>query len=163
MTDQPIDEESKAQADRAAEVFGIVGAILKTEDKYVVGAVLGSMLATYIYDHDLDDQMDALHRLLVLAKNILNDLNAANGVLDVGDAQCRFVYEDGTREQMESDPAIAEFVREQTSRVRQALSELQAGKYSSIDEAMQAIGLSHVDADELEEIKSRLETRRKLS
>jgi len=81
----------------------------------------------------------------------------------VGDAQFQFVYEDGVREEMDKDPKIAEFVRDQTARVRQALADFQAGKYRSLDDAMQAAGLSQVDADDLEDLKDRITAARKPS
>ena len=113
--------------------------------------------------HDFDEQIDTLQRVLILAKSILRDMNAADGIQDVGDAQFQFVYEDGVREQIEKDPKLAEFVRDQTSRVRQALSDFQAGKYASIDDAMQAVGLSQIDPDDLEDLKDRLGSGRKPS
>jgi hypothetical protein len=162
MTDE-LSEESKAMASRAAEIYGQIAAMVKEEHQNVVGAVLGSMLAVYLSCHDIGEQMEVLHRLLILAKNILDDLNAANGVHNMGDAQFQFVYEDGVREEMEKDPKIAEFVRDQTARVRQALADFQAGKYRSLDDAMQAAGLSQVDADDLEDLKDRITAARKPS
>ena len=156
-------EELAVRSNRAAEVYGLVAAIVKQEDQAVIGAVLGSLLAAYLSTHDFEEQMDTLQRLLLLTKNILRDINMANGIQDQDGVQFQFVYEDGVREEMDKDPKMAEFVRDQTSRVRQALSDYQAGKYQSIDEAMQAVGLSHVDADQLEEITERLGTPRKPS
>ena len=158
-----LSEESNAMANRAAEVYGLVAAIVRDEHQNVVGAVLGSMLAAYLSAHDIEEQMDALQRLLILTTNVLRDLNAANDIHTVGDAQFEFVYEDGVREEMEKDPKIAEFVREQTARVRQALADFQVGKYRSVDEAMQAVGLSQVDADDLEDLKDRIIASRKQS
>lgn len=151
-----VDAETKAKADRAAAIYGQIADLLKKEGSHVVGAVLGSLLAAYLSAHDLIDQVDTLDQVVALASKILRDLNAANGIHDMGNVQFQFTYEDGIREEMEKDPKMAEFVRESTSRVRQALSDLQAGKYESIDEAMQAIGLGQVDPDDLEELKDRL-------
>ncbi len=162
--DQEMSDEHKAMASRAAEVYCQVAALMKDEDPSVVGAVLGSLLAGYLSAHDFDDQMDTLHRLLILAKNILRDINAANGIQDAGGGvQFQFVYEDGVREEMDKDPKIGEFVRDATSRVRQALSDYQAGKYGSVDEAMRAIGLLGVDPDDLEDLKEHLRSGKKPS
>lgn len=164
MADKPeIDEDTIKKADRAAEVFSLISAILKDEDEHVAGAALGSLVAGYIAAHDFDEQRDAMERLMLLASAILRDVNKANGIPAAGDVQFQLVYEDGVREEMEKDPKVAEFVREQTSRVHQAFSDLEAGKYDTIGEAMTAIGLKHVDPDELEEIKSKFSTSRKLS
>ena len=156
-------EELAARASRAAEVYGLVAAIVKQEDQAVIGAVLGSLLAAYLSTHDFEEQMDTLQRLLLLTKNILRDFNMANGIQDVDGVQFQFVYEDGVREKIEKDPKMAEFVRDQTSRVRQALSDYQAGKYSSVNKAMRSAGLMGVDADDLEDLKDRMIKTRKPS
>ena len=156
-------EELAARGNRAAEVYGMIAAIVKLEDAGVVGAVLGSLLAAYLSDYGLEEQLDTLQRLLLLTKNILRDINMANGIQDQDGVQFQFVYEDGVREEMDKDPKMAEFVRDQTSRVRQALSDYQAGKYGSVDEAMRSAGLMGVDADDLEDLKEHLRSGKKPS
>jgi hypothetical protein len=161
--DEKIDEKVAKMGSHAAVIYGQLAAIVKDEELSVIGAVLGALLAGFLSVHDFDEQMDVLQRVLTLVKGILRDMNTANGIQDAGDVQFQFVYEDGVREQIEKDPKMAEFVRDQTSRVRQALSDYQAGKYGSVDEAMRSAGLMGVDPDDLEDLKEHLRSGKKPS
>jgi hypothetical protein len=165
MKKAEINPDAGKQADQAKEIFDQIAPMLKDAHANVVGAVLGAMLAGYIGAHDPSDRNEAVDRVLLLASKIVGDIDRQNGIATEteGGVEFQFKYDDDVREQMETDPKLAEYVKDTTSRVRQALSDHHAGKYSSIDEAMRAIGLSEVDPDDLEEMQDRIVSGRKLS
>jgi hypothetical protein len=159
--DNKISKEEAAElAGRAKIIFQQIGAILKNEHPQVVGAATGMLLASYLASYEFMARDEAVNRLMSLVSSTLRDIDKANGVDTTIEFQVGF--DDTIREQMEKNPKMAEFVRESTARVRQALDEYQAGKYASIDEAMTAIGLSQVDPEDVPEDMV-LTERRKLS
>lgn len=56
-------------------------------------------------------------------------------------------YSDQAKAKMASDPDAAEFVRDVTSQIRQALHDFELGKYGSVDEALSSIGMQKADPD----------------
>lgn len=57
------------------------------------------------------------------------------------------VYDDEVKAAMDSDPKIAAMIREMTARMRQATADYEAGRYNSLDAAMEAIGATKVEPD----------------
>lgn len=54
-------------------------------------------------------------------------------------------YTEQAKRQMAADPEAAEFVRDTTSRIRQAIADFQEGRYLTIDDALHAIGMTKTD------------------
>lgn len=81
----------------------------------------------------------------------------------------KVAYSDQVKEQAAENPEMAEALRDFTSRMRQAMHDFEAGKFSSRDEAMRSIGGEKVDPDEvpeevmdaMEEMEEEMEKRKK--
>jgi hypothetical protein len=54
---------------------------------------------------------------------------------------------DQVREQMESDPKMAEFIRQFSADYRQAQQAVHDGKYETVEEALAAVGLEVDEVD----------------
>ena len=158
-----MDDDVNIKANQAKALFEKITAMLTDVPASVVGAVIAPLLAGFVGAHEPGDRDEALDRLMLLTSKIVGDIDKANGIETEGGIKFGIEVDDTVREQMQTNPKLAEFVRDQTSRVRQALSDFQAGKYRSVDEAMRSIGLDEVEGDELEELRDRIEPGRKPS
>jgi hypothetical protein len=155
-----VDEDVNIKAKQAQALFEKITQMLTGEHGSVVGAVIASLLAGFVGAHEPPDRDDALERLMLLVSKIVGDLDKANGIETEGGIRFGIEVDDTVREQMQTNPKLAEFVRDQTSRVRQALSDFQAGKYRSVDDAMRSIGLDEVDEDDLVDLRDRTAARK---
>jgi hypothetical protein len=60
----------------------------------------------------------------------------------------KFEISDQVKGAMEKDPEVAEFIRDTNARIRQVISDFQAGKHANVEDALRAIGMKPVEDDE---------------
>lgn len=60
------------------------------------------------------------------------------------------ILSDQAKEKMVEDPSVAAFVRELSARMQQVMAEFEAGRFATMDEALESIGMEKgfVDLDD---------------
>jgi hypothetical protein len=147
--DEEFLAEVREHAKRLAELF-------ENKESAVVGASLGDAVARYVTGYPPASQPTIFAAMIAMILKTIARL--AQGEDDLFPAKPReFTVEvsEVASEVLDEHPEAREYVAETIARVKNALADLTAGKFSSVEEAMASIsGMEKVEEEEADELSS---------
>jgi hypothetical protein len=142
MAENEKAEEKTAWYEEARATYNKIVPLLEGKSDAVIGAVLAPLIAQFITaENSLAEQAALFRDFMKMTVSLMGEMAGA----DHGEVGLE-VYQLG-------NPTSG--ITDVTARVRQAISELKAGRFSSMEEAMAAIGAKPVSDERAEELKAK--------
>jgi hypothetical protein len=147
------DKEFLAEVRETAEKLG---ELFNGKESAVIGAALGDSVARYVTGFRPEARPAILAAMFAMILKTIGRL--AEGNDDLFPAKPRefsVEFSESSAGMLDDNPEAREYVAETIARVKNALADLAAGKFSSVEEAMGSIaGMEQVEEDEADELSA---------
>ena len=163
MSERELNEEETALVREIAETTMAISALFIGKKGGTIGAVLGNLVARYLTMYRPDSQEHVLASFTTLTRTILEELNGGVDRLAnvLHDGEWKVHFSEQVNDAIDDDPKVASFVAETVARIKTVLSEVEAGRIPSVQDALESIGMTRVSPDEIEDIEDMIDGSRR--